>query len=84
MSDQGVVIDYENLVRRKKHDCIYNFLKLSLIFYFMGVGATTIYFLYSIDHKLLEFNNKIISISDVGKCLFKDICYDFKLGRDMC
>lgn len=84
MSEEVILSDYGNQLLRRKPKCVYKFLELSLIFYFMCVGATTVYFLYSMDNKLSEFNNKIISASDIGKCLFKDICYDFKLGREMC
>lgn len=69
----------------KKTKCnMCDFLDLFLKMYFVGFGAITVYYLYSMDNRLLDFNNKIISVTDVGKCLFKDICYDFKLGRDMC
>ena len=74
----------ENKFIVKKSNYISTSFNVVLKIYFLCFGVTVVYYLVLMNNKLEEFNNKIVLMRNVGKCLFKDICYDFKLGREIC
>lgn len=60
--------------------CLDGLLKI----YFFVCGSTIIYYLSLMNSMLSDFDNKIVAMSSIGSCLFKDVCFNFNLGRDLC
>lgn len=77
-------INNENINTITKSKNTYNFYNILLNFYYICICGVGLYYLILMNNLLSDFNDKIVLMSHVGKCLFKDICYDFKLGREMC
>ena len=61
-----------------------NYINILRNLYILGFSGIIIYYLISINSGLYLINYKIDSFTNIGSCLFKDICYTSELGKKLC